>query len=112
MLRKLLFSSITVGVIIATAGSNNYHVQISQDSVVNGKSIKAGDYRLEMQNNMAVIKQGKQTIEVPAHAESVANKFASTEIEYRDNKIQEIRVGGSRTKIVFGGANATAGGGE
>ena len=112
MLRKLILSSITVGVIVATAANNRYHVAISQDSVVEGQSIKAGDYKIEMQNNMAVIKQGKQMIEVPAYTESVTKKFASTEVEYTNNVLQEIHVGGSRTKIVFGRTDATAGGSE
>jgi hypothetical protein len=92
----------------AIAASNTYRVQIAQDSVVAGKTLKAGDYKIELQNNLAVIKQGKQAIEVPAHSESVTKNFASTEIEYISNKIQEIHVGGSRTKIVFDAANATA----
>jgi hypothetical protein len=112
MLRKLLLRYMTIGVIVATAASNSYRVQIFQDSVVDGRSIKPGDYKIEMQSDKAIIKQGKRTIEVRAHAESVTNKFASTEIEYTDNVLQEIHVGGSRTKIVFGTANSTAAGSE
>lgn len=112
MFEKLLLSSMAVGVIVATAASNRYHVQISQDSVVEGKSIKAGDYKIEIQNNMAVIKQGKQTIQVPAHTESVTKKFTVTEVAYTNSNIQEIHVGGSRTKIVFDSANASAGGAQ
>lgn len=102
----------TVGVMVATAASNSYRVQVFQDSVVEGKSLKAGEYRIEMQNDMAVIKQGKQTIEVPAHVESVTNKFHATELVYEKDKIQEVRMGGSRVKIVFGSANTTAGGAQ
>jgi hypothetical protein len=112
MFRKLLLSSISVGAMVAIAATNSYHVQIYQDSVIAGKSIKAGDYKIEMQNNKAVLTKGKQTIEVPAHAETGAKKFSSTEMEYRDKTIQQIRVGGSKTKIIFDGANATAGGAE
>jgi hypothetical protein len=97
----------------AIAAGKTYHVQIAENSVVVGKTLKPGDYKIELQNNLAVIKQqGKQTIEVPAHSESVTKKFASTEIEYTNNEIQEIHVGGSRTKIVFGAANATAEAGQ
>lgn len=112
MLRKFLFTYIAVGVIAASAASKTYRLQISQDSVVADKTLKAGDYKIELQNNVAVIKQGKQRIEVPAHSESVTKKFASTEIEYISNKIQEIHVGGSRTKIVFDAANAMTGAGQ
>lgn len=112
MFRNLLLSSISVGVMIAIAANNNYHVQIYQDSIIGGKSVKAGDYKIELQNNNAVLTQGKQTIEVPAHVESGAKKFSSTEMEYRDKTLQEIHVGGSKAKIIFDGANATAGGAE
>jgi hypothetical protein len=112
MPNRLLLSFITVGVMVVAAASNTYRVHIYQDSVINGKSIKAGDYKVALENNMAVLKQGKQTVEVPAHAESAPSKFASTEIEYSNNALQEIHIGGSRTKIVFSGAGATAGGAE
>jgi hypothetical protein len=97
---------------VAIAASNSYHVQIYQDSVIGGKSVKAGEYKIEMQNSKAILTQGKQTIEVPAHLESAGKKFGSTEMDYRDKTLHEIRVGGSKTKIIFDGANATAGGGE
>jgi hypothetical protein len=97
---------------VVSAASNKYHVQFFDDVVVDGKSIKAGEYTIEMQNNMAVIKQGKQTIEVPAHTESVAKKVDSTTLTSTGNKLEEIQIGGSRTKIVFGAANATAGVGQ
>jgi hypothetical protein len=111
MFRKLVLGFMAAGAIVATAASNSYRVHIPEDSVIAGKSVKAGDYKIEIQNDTAVFKQGKQTIEVPASTQSVESKFAHTEIESTNDTIQEIHVGGSRTKIVFGGANATAGGG-
>jgi hypothetical protein len=60
MLKKLLLGSMTVGVMVATAATNRYRVEIRQDSVVEGKSLKAGEYRIEMQNDMAATKQGKK----------------------------------------------------
>ena len=88
MFCKVLLSYITVGVIIAVAANNRCHVAITQDLVVEGQSIIAGDYKIELQNNMAVIKQGKQTIEVPAYTESVMKTFAATEVEYTNNILQ------------------------
>ena len=112
MFKKMLLSSMIFGVMLTTAATKGYRVQIFQDSVVEGKSLKAGEYRIEMQNDMAVITKGKQTIEVPDHSESVTNKFPLTELLYDNDKIQEIHVGGSRVKIVFGSAHTTAGGGQ
>lgn len=109
---KLLVSYMIFGIMVAIAASNTHRVEIPENSVVAGKILKAGDYKIEVQNNIAVIKQGKEAIEVPAHVESATKKFASTEIEYTTNKIQEIHVGGSRIKIVFGNSNATDGVGD
>lgn len=112
MIRNLLLAFIVVGITAATAASNKYHVHIFQDLMVDGKIIKAGEYTIEMQNNTAVMKEGRQTIEVPAHTESATNKVNSTTLTSTDNKLEEIQIGGSRTKIVFGAAKTTAGGTE
>ena len=112
MFKKMLLSSMVFGVMLATAATKGYQVELFQDSVVEGKSLKAGEYRIEMQNDMAVIKKGKQTIEVLAYTESVTNKFPANELLYDNGKIQEIHVGGSRVKIVFGSADTTAGGAQ
>ena len=100
------------GVTLATAATKGYWVEILHDSVVEGKSLKAGEYRIEMQNDVAVITQGKRTIEVPGHSESVTDKFPHTEFVYDNDQMQEIHVGGARVKIVFGSADTTAGGGQ
>ena len=112
MLKKILLSSVIAGVTLAGAATKRYRVDIFEDSAVEGKSLKAGEYRIEMQNDTAVITQGKQTIEVPAHSESVTDKFSNTELLYENDKIQEIHVGGSRLKIVFGSGDTTAGGAQ
>ena len=112
MRTKLLLTFIVGGVMIVSAASNKYHVNILDDVVIDGKSIKAGEYTIEMQNDIAVIKQGKQTIEVPAHTESAAKKVDSTTLRSTGKALEEIQIGGSRTKIVFGAAKTAAGGTE
>ena len=98
---------------VVSAASNKQHIHIFEDVMVDGKSIKAGDYTIEMQNNnTAVMRQGKQTIEVPAHTESVTKKVDHTTLTSTGNKLEEIEIGGSTTKIVFGAAKLTAGGSE
>ncbi len=85
----------------AYAASNTYKVELYQDSVVEGKTLKAGDYKVSLENGNAIIKQGKEVVEVPAH-EVEAAKNPSTELIYEDNTdLKEIRVGGSATRIVF-----------
>lgn len=107
-MKKLALTLVTIGVMAASAASNSYRVSILQDSVIDGKAVKQGDYKLELTgNNTAVLKHGKQTIELSARAEEAPTKFVSTELEYSNNNdLQEIRVGGTHTKIVFNAPNA------
>jgi hypothetical protein len=97
-----------------SAAGVTYKISLLDDSVVGGQKVKAGDYKVELKdNNTAVLKEGKKSIEVPAKAETSPNKFSTTEIQYsNNNSLQEIRIGGTNTRIVFGNANASANGME
>jgi hypothetical protein len=97
-----------------SAAGLTYKVSLIDDSVIAGKQVKAGDYKVELKdNNTAVLMHGKQSIEVPAKAETVPTKYATTEIEYSsNNNVQEIHVGGTKTKIVFANANNSSNGME
>ncbi len=109
MLNRIALSLFVAGASIASAAT--YRVSLYQNSMVNGQELKAGDYKVEVNHDTAVLKKGKQTIEIPVHQETTASKFASTQIQYVDNnKLQEIRLGGTNTKLVFGNANTTTGG--
>jgi hypothetical protein len=112
MIKKTIFGLFTAALMIASAATGTFRVSILQDSVVDGKTLKAGDYKLEIQNNMAVLKHGKDSIQLPAREETSASKFSQTEIQYTNNNdLQEIRIGGTNTKVVFTQDN-TAGGGQ
>ena len=103
MLKKFLFGFTSVAVVVASAAS--YNVSLYQDSSVAGKKLKAGDYKVQVTDNNAVLKHNKQTIEVPAHTETATSKFNNTMVRYgKDGEVQEILVGGTNTKIVFGAA--------
>ena len=106
-MKKTLLAGFLVLAGTVFAASNTFKVDIFQDSVVDGKALKAGSYKIMMENGNAVIKQGNQTIEVPAREETEPNKVASTELLYKDNKnLEQIRVGGTHTRIVFDAAAA------
>jgi len=111
MLNKLIITFTVIGAMTAFAAST-YKVNILQDTVVGGKHVKAGDYKISIENNTAVLKHGKDSIEVPAHTEQAPAKFPSTSVKYVDNAMNEIHVGGTTTKIVFGGGNGTTTGGS
>ena len=84
----------------------NYKITLLQPSVVKGNVLKAGDYRLSVGTDKVTITSGKKdSIEVPVKVENVDQKFDSTAIRYTDEAgkaaISEIRIGGTRTKLVF-----------
>jgi hypothetical protein len=97
-----------------SAAGVTYKVTLLDNSVIAGQQVKAGDYKLEMKDsNTAVLIHGKKSIELPAKEETNPNKYATTEIEYSNtNQLHEVHVGGTNTKIVFGGASATSNGTE
>lgn len=95
----------------AFAGDGTFKVNVVQDSVIEGKAVKAGEYKISFENGNAVLRRGKESIEVPAREETDSNKVESTELTYTDNNnLREIHFGGSHTKIVFAGATATSAG--
>jgi hypothetical protein len=114
MLNKILLTLTAAGIMTLSAAGATYKISLLDDSVVAGKQIKAGDYKVELKdNNTAVLMHGKKSIEVPAKTETSPTKFATTEIQYQNNnQLQEIRVGGTNTKIVFGGSDTSASGME
>lgn len=107
MLNRIALAFLTAGVMTMSAAT--YKVSLHQDAMVDGKQVKAGDYKIEVKdNNTAVLSQGKKTFEVPVKTETAQSKFSSTQIQYTEgNNLQEIRVGGTTTKLVFGGEKAT-----
>lgn len=112
MLKKILVTFTTAGVMVLSAAGHTYKISLTDNSVIDGKQVKAGDYKLELKDpNTAVLMHGKNVIELPAKQETNATKYETTEFEYTNNKdLKEIRFGGTNTKIVFDGANAPANG--
>jgi hypothetical protein len=80
-------------------------VTLFQPSVVNGNELKPGEYKVTVQDNKAVISSGKTSVEAPVKTETADSKFSSTTVRYRNGdgkyRLQEIRLGGTNTKLVF-----------
>jgi hypothetical protein len=107
MKNMLALSFVALGMTAFAASNNSYKVELLQDSVIEGKSFKAGEYKISLQNGTAMIKQGKEVVEVPAHEEAQPQKVYSTVIKYKDGtNVQEISVGGTHSKIIFDGGSA------
>ena len=69
--------------------------------VVNGQTLQAGDYKVQFAGDKATIKQGKTATEVPVKVETSDNKYATTTVRLNGQQVEEIRLGGTKTKLVF-----------
>lgn len=102
MLKKLIVSFSTVAVMVASAAT--YNVTLFQNATLDGKSLHAGDYRLEIKDNNVVFKHNKDVTEVAARTETTDRKFAQTIVRFNSkDEVTEICIGGTNKKIVFAG---------
>jgi hypothetical protein len=106
-MKKLMFAFATVALAAASAATK-YNVTLFQPTVVNGTELKPGDYKIEVEGDKAVFKQGKTLFETPVRVQNTGEKNRTNTTRYTQGaKLQEIRLGGTRTKLVFeGGASA------
>jgi len=117
MFKKLVVCLSLAGLAIASAAQ--HRVTLFEEAVLNGATLKPGDYRLVIEGDKAVLTRGKQKIEAPVSVEKADSKYATTSVRYTtgnsgSSRIQEIRVGGTDTKIIFdsGAAAPSAAGGR
>lgn len=90
---------------LAVASAKTYSVTLFQPSVIGGTELQPGEYKVDVQDTKIVIKSGKQTVESPVKVETASEKFSSTSVRYASGdgkyRIQEIRLGGTNTKLVL-----------
>jgi len=100
---KFFVLFLTFAMLCASAAT--YSVTLFQPSNVAGKDLKPGEYKLTVDGDKAVIAKGKEKVEAAVKLENADSKFSATSVRYADQngklKIQEIRLGGTTTKVVF-----------
>ena len=105
MFKKILLAFAILALATAFAGTvpsaRSYHITLAQAAVVNGTELQPGDYRLSVDTTKITLVKGKQTVESPARVDSVEKKFDDTAIRYTGKAIAEIRLGGTKTRIVL-----------
>ena len=103
-MKKIFFGFATLALAVASAAAS-YKVTLFQPSTINGTELKPGDYKIELKDNKAVVKGGKSVVEADAKLENGSEKFGTTSVRYTNAdgkmKVQEIRLGGTTSKIVF-----------
>ena len=101
MINKLSISFVALSLAVASAATT-YRVTLFQPSVINGTELKPGEYKVEVDSDKAVLWQGKKSTEVPVKVESTDQKNRATAVRYgAGSRIEEIRIGGTKTKLVF-----------
>jgi hypothetical protein len=105
--------TLTVLAMGALAQAETYHVTLLKPSVVAGKELKPGDYKVEVNNDKVVISHGKQSVETSVKTETADKKYESTTVRYEMQgekyKVQEIGIGGTKTKLVIHDTGTSAG---
>ena len=109
MFKRLVISVLILAFAVAFAGTvpgvGSYKLTLLQPTVVNGTTLKAGDYRINLANEKVTIIDGKFSMEAPAKVETAEKKFDTTMIRYNEqggkSVLSEIRLGGTKTRLIF-----------
>lgn len=105
MFKKFVFAFAILALVAAFAGTvpsvHSYRITLAQAAVVNGTELKAGEYRLNVDTAKVTFVLGKVSVEAPAKIEAVDQKYSDTAIRYEGTTLAEIRLGGTKTKIVL-----------
>jgi len=102
-MKRLLFSFVLAG--LAVASAKTYTVNLFQSAMVGNTELKPGEYKVEVVDQKAVIRNGKIESQAPVKVETGEAKYDTTTVRFSnaDGKmhVQEIRLGGTKTKLVF-----------
>jgi len=103
MMRNFLLSFAILAASVASAKS--FSLTLFQPSIVGGAELQPGDYKLDLTDTKVVIHSGKKSAEATVKVEAGDQKFGSTSVKYQNGdgkyRVQEIRLGGTKTKLVF-----------
>ena len=108
-------SALTIGLLAmgTFAQAATYHITLLKPSFVAGQELKPGDYKVEVDNDKLVISHGKTSVETKVKTEAAEKKYDSTTVRYvvegEKYKVQEIGIGGTKTKLVIAGGGSQAG---
>jgi hypothetical protein len=110
-LMKAVVCFATVAVAFASA-ADRYTITLSHPATIAGTPLKAGEYKVSVNGEKATISNGKSTVETAVKVESADRKYSSTAIRYATSgeqyMVDEIHVGGTKTKLVFDAGSQTA----
>jgi hypothetical protein len=100
VVKTITFGFATLALAVASAATS-YNVTFFETVTVNGTKLKAGDYKVQINDNKAIIKQGKAVAETAVKVENNDRKYPTTTVRLAGAQVEEIHFGGTRTKVVF-----------
>ena len=106
-LTKLTLCLGTLALGIASAASS-YTITLVTPISAGDTQLKPGQYKVEVQGNQAIFKQGKTSLTIPVSVEKNATKYRYTSVESEGSKLNAIDLGGTDMKLVPAGAKTTA----
>lgn len=105
MKKNILLAIGVAGLAVISASAKSYSVQLYQPAVLGNMTLKPGEYKVDVNDQKAVLSSGKVHCEAPVKVESTDNKYNSTTVRFSNGDgqmhIQEIHLGGTKTKLVF-----------
>ena len=104
MTKKIIFVLFILALAVAL-GASNYNLNLAKPAVINGTELKSGDYKVELNGDKAIIKNGKSSVEAEVNVETLpAKTYQSTACCLAEDgkyRLQEIRLGGTNLKLTF-----------
>jgi len=109
-MKKAIAVLLALGISAAYAASS-YQFTLYKSTTINGTQLKAGSVKLDLQGDKVVIKQGKTSVESNVTVQNGDRKFNASSVTYNADaadEVQEIRLGGTATKLLFDSGAKTA----
>ena len=110
MFTKFVVAFCILALAAAFAGSipvkgSTHKITISQPVTIMGTALKAGEYQVNINAGTITFILGKESHAITGKVETNATKYETDQVRYEQEgdkvKVSEIRVGGTKTRLIF-----------
>ncbi len=89
----------------ATVFAASHKVTLFQPTVVGGVELRAGEYKMDVENGKMTLRSGKVVAEASVREAEASKKFDSTATKYMDEngkmRLKEVRIGGTTKQYIL-----------
>jgi len=108
---KKLVCLLAIAASLAVAGPKSYYLKLYQASTLGGKRLSPGEYKVEIVDQKAVIRNSDVKAEAPVTVETADTKYKTSAVRLVGGgdapRIDTIKLGGTNMKLVFNTDAAT-----